>query len=594
MDILRKFEITSKIRYSLDRSDILVYFVSRDIHRGNIVMHIFNFGNSGYIKNAVNVRSDTSYGLQENGMIYGLLGISGSETIGMNGMLDGFEYNREVYPVQITEGSGYIEVDYDKYSPILKRCIKDGYIPLRFSVELEEHRYYTVTVRLLNTSNTENTRVTLCSEKRRFILFEKELLPGERIDAAFNVNLESVFSHGALYPNNVLNVSICGSHAGLAEIRIKKHDDFGKTLWILGDSTVCDYISPVPCYPLRNYGGTGAFLSKYINPEIAVSNQAEGGLCASDEDHFDNTVKHMRKGDFLYVQYGINDKQQYNDIAQYRDNLEKYYTAAREKGVKLIIASCTQRHEKNKNWNSQLEMWQSTMRDYACAASEFVERKKREGKRDIVFLDVNKVFINRLNMLIRQVFKKHNEIKPDGQKLIQYAADYYYRTDKHAEVDPEHINEAGADNTAFAIVTEMKHLKNSSEEALFDEIVENARDELPYVVVDIEGMPADLYSNAEVTDMEYPVIIEKILINNGRLEYVKLNAAAENCRGVIQIYNGDDLSTEFYSTGMFRNKLLFDENDDKNYFPRGCIYRINIVSMTNKYLSLEWKDEYWG
>ena len=550
----------------------------------------FNFGNCKNEENAVNVKADTAYGLQTNGWTYGFLGIQGSETVGINGMMDGFEYNRKVYPVQLVNGSGYIEVDYAKYSPALKRHITEGYIPLRFSMELENHQYYTVKVSLLNTSDSENTRITLCSEKRRFIFFEKELLLAERVNAVFHVNLESVYSHEALRPDNILNVSVCGRHAGLARVEIEKCCDFGKTLWILGDSTVCDYISPVPCYPLKNYGGTGAFLSKYINPEIAVSNQAEGGLCASDKEHFENTVKHMRKGDFLYVQYGINDKQQYHDLAKYMENLEKYYAAAHEKGVKLIIASCTQRHEIDKNWNSQLEIWQSTMRDYAWAASEFVQRKWKEGKRDIAFLDVNKVFIDRLNILTKQVFKKHNGIV--DKTLIKYAADYYYHMDNDGKVDPEHINEAGADNTAYAVVSEMERLKRIGGSTLFDELIENARDEKPYLVENIDWVPTDLHLDTVWTAEVYPVSIENVFINNGRLEYIKLNTEADNCRGYIQIYNGDDLSAEFHSTGICYNKLLFDPNDDKNYFPRGCIYRINVISLNKYFLSLEWKDEY--
>lgn len=561
-------------------------------------MYNFSFGASKYQENRIRVNADTAYGMQENGMIYGFLGIRGSETLGINGMLDGFEYSHELPLIHLMGGKDYVEVDYHAYNSCINGHIAGGYIPLRFSVELEEHRYYTVTVTVVNTNCTEKTHISICSEKRRFIYFEKELKPSESVQAVFNVNLESVFSHGALRSNNILNVSVCGRNVGLESIVIKKHSESGRTLWVLGDSTVCDYTSLIPYYPLRNYGGIGAFFSKYINPVFAVSNQAEGGLCAWDKEHFENAVRHMQSGDYLYVQFGINDKQQYGNINQYIQNLEKYYVAAHERGVKLIVASCTQRHEVSKNWNSQTKLWQSTMRDYAQGASDFVDKKVSEGAEDIVFLDVNDVYIKRLNVLCANILKQRNKVGFNDVVVNENAADYFYRVDHDIEVDPEHINEAGADNAAYAAIKEMQRIVQEFPNSILKELIENCRDELPYLledkIVKAGWAPNSCFPRSIVSPDKYPIAIKHISIIDGKLNFVEIDRFYVDIRGYAQIYNGDDLLAEIYSNKCEDKKILFNLEEKGNFFPRGCIYRVCVITIDNKFMTTEYKSDYWG
>lgn len=74
----------------------------------------------------------------------------------------------------------------------------------------------------------------------------------------------------------------------------------------MGDSTVTDGNAGLPYFDLQNYTGVGAYLSKYVPSTVAVSNQGEGGLNAADNGHFSIVKNNIKKGDFMYVEYGHN------------------------------------------------------------------------------------------------------------------------------------------------------------------------------------------------------------------------------------------------------------------------------------------------
>ena len=88
-------------------------------------------------------------------------------------------------------------------------------------------------------------------------------------------------------------------------------------------------------------------MAKYINPEIAICNHGEGGLKSSDTKHFDRVVENMRSGDYMFVQYGFNGE----TTDSLKKNLPRYYIAAHEKGVKLVVVSTTERHS-SQFWSS--------------------------------------------------------------------------------------------------------------------------------------------------------------------------------------------------------------------------------------------------
>lgn len=104
-----------------------------------------------------------------------------------------------------------------------------------------------------------------------------------------------------------------------------------------GDSTVKqnDFTSYPQC-------GIGQGFSLFVKKEIIIVNRAENGRSTKsfiDEGRLEFIKENIRKGDFLFIQFGHNDEKK-NDPQRYTDpysdymvNLEKFVNAARNKGA---------------------------------------------------------------------------------------------------------------------------------------------------------------------------------------------------------------------------------------------------------------------
>ncbi|NLE01607.1 MAG: T9SS type A sorting domain-containing protein [Fibrobacter sp.] len=108
------------------------------------------------------------------------------------------------------------------------------------------------------------------------------------------------------------------------------------TIYIIGDSTVCDYAESK--YP---WAGWGQVFSKFFKPgSVVVSNQAIGGRSTKSfyvEGRWKTNVYNvLKKGDFVFIQFGHNDRdynkpERYADTTLYKDYLRKYVNESRSK-----------------------------------------------------------------------------------------------------------------------------------------------------------------------------------------------------------------------------------------------------------------------
>ena len=111
------------------------------------------------------------------------------------------------------------------------------------------------------------------------------------------------------------------------------------TIFVAGDSTVCDW-DPVAANildPLQR--GWAQELSQYLKAGIAVANYADSGETASSfySKFFPAARTAMRAGDYLFVQFGHNDQKSTTDVTSYKANLMKYITDARAKSVTPVL-----------------------------------------------------------------------------------------------------------------------------------------------------------------------------------------------------------------------------------------------------------------
>ena len=480
----------------------------------------YSFGNAlaGASGDSHRVTADTAYGEYADGT-YGLIDVSEESKLN-DFRFDGFSDDVLTYPVN---GDGYIAADYSRYSDDVLSTFGDGIIPIRFAAKGETGAYYTVTATVINTSETENTEVTLFGENRYMILYNRTLAPGESKTCSWNVRLVGQYynSTGA-YTDDAINVAAAGKNVGLSSVKIEKHKAIGKTIWLMTDSTGDNSSAALPYFGLRGKCGVGQVLTKYLNPNIAVNNQGEGGLTSADNKHLNNALPYMQAGDWIYVQYGFNGE----TTSSLTKNLDKYYNAAHERGAKLVVVSTTER-QSSQFWDPASYSWLGSNAAMAAAGKTYVEAKLAEGAEDIAFVDLNTAMIAWMTEETANIKAQRNRLGFGDTAPSRLAMNYYFGFDRDSGVDSIHINDAGADNAAYLVYTEMTRSDGVQMDVLA-ELIQNARDNAPYTVSDEivkKGwVPNDSYPYPLPSDVtyEYPTIVKSIDISDSAVNSVKV------------------------------------------------------------------------
>src|SRR5262249_34471014 len=130
--------------------------------------------------------------------------------------------------------------------------------------------------------------------------------------------------------DNKLTLEFNGEHPSVRSIEITRADNL-PTVYILGDSTVCDQ-------PREPWNSWGQMLTRFLKPDVVVSNQAESGETLAGSlgaRRLDKIVSTMKAGDYLLIQFGHNDmKSKAPDaLARYKSDLKRFVDAAKGKGA---------------------------------------------------------------------------------------------------------------------------------------------------------------------------------------------------------------------------------------------------------------------
>jgi lysophospholipase L1-like esterase len=129
------------------------------------------------------------------------------------------------------------------------------------------------------------------------------------------------------------------------------------TIYLAGDSTVASY--PGERAPLA---GWGQFIGTYFTDRVTIINAAESGRSSKsfiDEGRLQKIADEIKKGDYLFVQFGHNDektdKERHTDpYTTYQSHLKQYIDGAREKGAIPVLV--TPMNRRNFNQNGTLAM----------------------------------------------------------------------------------------------------------------------------------------------------------------------------------------------------------------------------------------------
>mgnify|MGYP001208954273 CR=1 FL=1 len=116
---------------------------------------------------------------------------------------------------------------------------------------------------------------------------------------------------------------------------------------LLGDSTIQNY--PLDRYPRV---GWGQVFPRYLHTEVEVLNFGVGGSSTKsflEEGHFAYALKFIRPGNYVFIQFGHNDKKldvrHTEAFGSYQDNISYYVQTIRQYGgLPILLTPVYRRH----------------------------------------------------------------------------------------------------------------------------------------------------------------------------------------------------------------------------------------------------------
>jgi len=230
-------------------------------------------------------------------------------------------------------------------------CTSDK--PFHFSVALPEGNYQ---VRVTFGDAEAGTQTTVKAELRRLMLERVHTRPGEFVTHTFAVNIRTPNIAGggevklkdreksteAWAWDEKLTLEFNDEHPVVNAIEITRDDQI-PTLYLLGDSTVCDQ-------PGEPYASWGQMLPRFFDSQVVIANNAESGESLRSSlaaRRLDKVLSTMKAGDYLFIQYGHNDEKERGEgvgpFTTYKQDLKRFVEATRQHGGLPVLLTPVQR-----------------------------------------------------------------------------------------------------------------------------------------------------------------------------------------------------------------------------------------------------------
>lgn len=223
-----------------------------------------------------------------------------------------------------------------------------GEKPFYFSIKLPEGNYDVVTT--LGDMDAEST-TTIKAELRRLMLEKVHTTAGQFETRRMTINIRTpdISSGGVVrlkdrektteFPawDDKLTLEFNNTRPCICAMEVTRADDV-PTVYILGDSTVCDQ-------PLEPWNSWGQMLTRFLKPGVAVANHAESGESLRSSLGAGRVKKIMsllKAGDYLFIQFGHNDMKDHspNAVETYKSNLKRLVADVRaKKAIPVLITS---------------------------------------------------------------------------------------------------------------------------------------------------------------------------------------------------------------------------------------------------------------
>jgi len=273
-------------------------------------------------------------------------------------------------------------VDRDGDDPAARDFVTSD-TPFYFSVKAPEGNYK-VTVTLGDAQQASET--TIKAELRRLMLEKVATEPGQTVQRSFIVNVRTPQIPGggrvrlkgrektqeAWAWDDQLTLEFNGARPCVCALDMVKVDDV-PTVYILGDSTVCDQ-SHAP------WNSWGQMLTRFFQPTVAVANHAESGESVRSSlgaRRFDKVYSLLKPGDYVLAQFGHNDMKSKAEHASatYKQDLKAFVAKVRALGATPVLITSMERKR---------GMEAPTLEDYPDKMREVAAEDK------VALIDLNK------------------------------------------------------------------------------------------------------------------------------------------------------------------------------------------------------------
>jgi len=237
------------------------------------------------------------------------------------------------------------------------KTVQNGKDAFFFSVDLPEGNYR---VKLTLGNQEFETNTTVRSESRRLMLENIKIPKGKFVTREISVNLRNTKigtrdsvkikprEMSKLNWDNKLTLEINGIHPSLVRLEISSANNL-PTVFLAGNSTVVDQDDEPWC-------GWGQILPRFMCPKIAVANYAESGEAGNTfirSNRFAKLLHEMKKGDYLFIEFGHNDMKQKGENAgafkSYKQSLVYMIDETRKKGGTPVLVTPMNRRRFDEN-----------------------------------------------------------------------------------------------------------------------------------------------------------------------------------------------------------------------------------------------------
>ena len=227
------------------------------------------------------------------------------------------------------------------------------------------------------------------------------------------------------------------------------------TIFMIGDSTMANK-SLAGGNPER---GWGHVLPGFFSEDIRVDNHAMNGRSSKsfiDEGRWDKVLSQMKKGDYVFIQFGHNDEKsqdpaRYTEpFSTYMENLETFIRVARDHSAYPVLITPLER----RCFMDEKHLGIGAHSDYVAAMKQTAEK--------------NNVPLVDLYSMSRMELKKAGE--KNSRRWYMFFPEGEYKNHPEKSEDNTHLRYDGAVNFASLIAKGLREIGGIYAELLLDDL----------------------------------------------------------------------------------------------------------------------------